>query len=49
MLDWLRSPPHRANILDPSYRQMGLSYLAPTRFLNTIGGRLWANDFGVRS
>lgn len=49
MADWLHSPGHLANILNPSYRQMGLAYLDSARFLGAADAHLWANDFGSRT
>jgi uncharacterized protein YkwD len=40
--EWMASPEHRRNILDPNYRQMGVSYV------NSASGRsYWAQEFGA--
>jgi uncharacterized protein YkwD len=40
--EWMASPEHRRNILDPNYRQMGVSYVTSS------GGRsYWAQEFGA--
>lgn len=43
---WLNSPPHRANVFDPRWTEMGISYRASTTFLGYDGVGLWANEFG---
>lgn len=45
---WLRSPPHRANLLRPVYRELGVAVLASDSFLGYRGVRLWATEFGSR-
>jgi uncharacterized protein YkwD len=49
MTGWLNSPGHLANILDPSFQQMGLAYLDSAGFLGAADAHLWANDFGDRT
>jgi uncharacterized protein YkwD len=46
---WMNSPGHRANILDPSYRQTGLGALAqvPVSFSHRRAGGIYTQDFGV--
>ncbi len=48
---WMESPPHRANILDPAWRQIGISSItspdAPGTFGNT-DATVITTDFGVR-
>lgn len=39
--EWMASPGHRRNILDPSYRLMGVSYTT-----GTDGRTYWAQSFG---
>jgi uncharacterized protein YkwD len=42
---WMRSPGHRANILNPEFREIGVAYF------NSKSGRLhhyWVQDFGAR-
>jgi uncharacterized protein YkwD len=45
---WLESPEHRANVLDPTFRETGFGY----RFGDFVGmaaASLWVNEFGVRT
>lgn len=49
MLRWLRSPDHRANILDPRFSQMGLILYRVPRFSGYRDVALWVNDFGRRT
>ncbi len=49
MLRWLRSPDHRANILDPRFSQMGLILYRVPRFGGYSDVALWVNDFGQRT
>ncbi len=43
MFSWLGSPEHCANIMDPTFTQMGLGYaLSPRGDSNTF----WALEFG---
>lgn len=43
--DWMKSPGHRANILRPEFREIGVAYLlAP----GSPYDRYWVQDFGVR-
>ena len=49
MLRWLRSPDHRANILDPRFAQMGLTLYRVPRFSGYRDVALWVNDFGRRT
>ena len=49
---WLASPPHRANLLDPHWREVGLSAVHATSAPGVYGGRaatIVTADFGVRS
>jgi uncharacterized protein YkwD len=48
MLAWLASPAHRANLLDPSFRETGFGYHFGG-FLGVADASLWVNEFGVRS
>jgi uncharacterized protein YkwD len=43
---WLRSPPHRANILDPDYHQLGLD-LQIGNLAGASDAHLWVNHFGA--
>ena len=48
---WMASPPHRANILDPSWRQIGIGAVTSPDAPGTYGGRavtVITADFGVR-
>ena len=45
---WLNSPPHRANLFDPRWTDMGISYRAST-FLGYDGVGVWANEFGTHT
>ncbi|MCB0879982.1 MAG: CAP domain-containing protein [Thermoleophilia bacterium] len=40
--EWMASPGHRRNILDPNYRQMGVSYVT-----SSSGRTYWAQEFGA--
>jgi uncharacterized protein YkwD len=49
---WLASPPHRANLLDPHWREIGLSAVHTTSAPGVYGGlpaTIVTADFGVRS
>ena len=49
---WLASPPHRANLLDPHWREVGLSAVHATSAPGVYGGEaatIVTADFGVRS
>lgn len=48
---WMRSPGHRANLLEPRWRQIGLSAMHASSAPGTFGGRevtILTADFGVR-
>ena len=45
---WLNSDEHRANILKPSYAELGIGYLPNRTFLGYAGATLWSQEFGVR-
>jgi uncharacterized protein YkwD len=49
--DWMASPPHRANILDPGWRQIGIAVVtspdAPGAFRG-LAVTVITTDFGVR-
>jgi uncharacterized protein YkwD len=45
MQDWLKSPVHCANIMEPRFNEMGLAYSVNTA---TEGGIYWAQSFGRR-
>jgi uncharacterized protein YkwD len=49
---WMASPPHRSNILDPNWRQVGISATHFPSAPGVYGGRpatIVTTDFGVRS
>jgi uncharacterized protein YkwD len=47
---WMHSPGHRANIVNPAYREMGLGVAlgAPVRVTAASGAATYANQFGRR-
>ena len=48
---WLASPPHRANLLDPKWREVGLAAVHAPRASGVYGGSevtIVTADFGVR-
>lgn len=45
---WMASPPHRANILDPRFRDVGTGVSAASIPGYAPGGT-WTQDFGVRA
>jgi uncharacterized protein YkwD len=47
--DWLHSPPHRANILDPSYRDAGVGVARGYPFGGGGAAATYTVDFGARS
>lgn len=46
---WLNSAEHRANILRPGYRDLGIGYRPDETFLGYTGATLWSQEFGVRA
>jgi uncharacterized protein YkwD len=40
--EWMASPGHRRNILDPNYQQMGVAYVTASN-----GRSYWAQEFGA--
>ena len=49
---WMKSPAHRANILTPRWREVGLSAVSVAGAPGVFGGRdvvIITSDFGVRS
>ena len=49
---WMESPAHRANILTPRWREVGLSAVSVAAAPGVYGGRdvmIITSDFGVRS
>jgi uncharacterized protein YkwD len=47
--DWMHSPPHRANILDPSYRDVGVGVARGYPMGAGAGSATYTVDFGARS
>ena len=48
---WMRSPPHRANLLDPDWTQIGVAALSVPSAPGIYSGRhvmVVTVDFGVR-
>jgi hypothetical protein len=46
---WMHSDGHRANILDPDFRQIGLGIVAGVPHPSSFGGATYVTDFGTRS
>jgi uncharacterized protein YkwD len=46
---WMASPPHRRNILDPSFRDVGIGAARGAPVRGVRGGATFVADFGVRS
>ena len=46
---WLHSAGHRANILTPEFKELGVGYLSGQAFQGFTGAALWSQQFGVRS
>ena len=46
---WMASPPHRANILRPTFRDtgIGISPHLPSSFAEGESGAIYTQDFGV--
>ena len=44
---WLHSPEHRANLLAPQFRDLGIGYLPNERFRGVRGATLWSQEFGA--
>jgi uncharacterized protein YkwD len=47
--DWMHSPPHRANILDPNYRDAGVGVARGFPMGSEAGSATYTVDFGARS
>lgn len=45
---WMHSPPHRKEVLTPSYRQVGIGVAAGVPSTNEADGTTFTADFGVR-
>lgn len=48
MNGWLESAGHRANILTPAFRDLGIGYLSNRAFQGYGGATLWGQAFGAR-
>lgn len=46
MTRWLNSAPHRANLLNPAYREHGISLTGGT-LGGVAGARVWVDEFGT--
>jgi uncharacterized protein YkwD len=46
---WLNSTGHRENILNASYTEVGIGYLANRTFQGYGGASLWSQEFGTRT
>jgi uncharacterized protein YkwD len=49
MNGWLHSTGHRENILNGTYRELGIGYLPDQTFQGYSGATLWSQEFGVRT
>jgi uncharacterized protein YkwD len=49
MSRWLHSAGHRENILNASYRELGIGYFPGQTFQGYAGAALWSQEFGVRT
>lgn len=47
--EWMHSPPHRANILDPGYRDVGVGVARGYPIGGNAGSATYTVDFGARS
>lgn len=47
--DWMHSPPHRANILDPHFRDAGVGVARGYPLGREVGAATYTIDFGARS
>ena len=46
---WMNSPGHKANILAPDYKDIGLSTAQGSPSPSVSGGTVYVNDFGAKS
>ena len=44
---WLASPEHRRNMLDGTWRKLGVAVLSAPRFAGVRGVTLWVAEFGA--
>jgi uncharacterized protein YkwD len=47
--EWMHSPPHRANILDPGFRDAGVGVARGYPLGGARGSATYTVDFGARS
>lgn len=45
---WMRSSGHRANILNPAFRDFGVGYTKGTPYAKKANGAIFTTDFGLR-
>lgn len=45
---WLRSPPHRANLLRPGFRQLGVAGVRTRGIVGDRGAIVWVATFGTQ-
>ena len=45
---WMNSPGHRANILNPAFRDVGVGFASGTPGQPKAGGGIYTTDFGMR-
>jgi uncharacterized protein YkwD len=45
--NWLHSAEHRANLLTPQFRDLGIGYLRDQSFRGLQGATLWSQEFGA--
>jgi uncharacterized protein YkwD len=48
MVAWMNSPVHRANILEPRYRKIGVAVMAQKPYDPTRPGATFTTEFGIR-
>jgi uncharacterized protein YkwD len=48
VLAWLQSPPHRANLLDPRFRDVGAAAVRANGLLGGSDAVVWTATFGSR-
>jgi uncharacterized protein YkwD len=48
VLAWLQSPPHRANMLSPGFRDLGLAGIPADGLLGSVQSVVWVAAFGTR-
>src|SRR3954452_6665219 len=46
---WMNSPGHKANILAPDYKDIGLAVAMGSPLTTTTGGTVYVNNFGAKS